>query len=375
MFVRWAVWTDTVLVTLYLLGTGSYCDAGNVFNRNLKGPSLMEGTRPTLSSHPFQKRHTHSMRLRTEFRGGTTDDGVDSACIITPYPAVSSTRNTSTVLAELRTDFRHPLSSLFTTTRTNFTILSETVLYENWRRLISRQVQFPSGHVANFEVVGQGRRTKSLTPLKNDTQSHAADEAVLIFVWYRTTKTTTLIREYMPSVHDVMYGLAAGMVEVDKHTHWHDDNDTTFTVELNTSSTQLAMKNTLRTSKSMSVPEIAARHELEEECQLKDGTWIQLTDQPVVMDKYSMTGLYVFLLIDPISIFDDHRDATQPNITTTKPPTIRLPRDDSEEGMEIVTNVTVPKLFQLIYGAKLTAVGSWASLLALHHLRRMGEIN
>ena len=240
------------------------------------------------------------------------------------------------------TSVHHPDNS-------NFTLLSETLIYENWRRLISRRVQLPSGLVANFEIVGQKRSlVLSSEQLDDHPMDHhlVHDQAVLIFVWHRKTQTTSLIREYMPSVHRKMFGVAAGMVEGDKHqpslwkhpvTGFHDTN--------------------------MSIQEVAARCELEEECRLRDGEWFRLTPEPVVMDKYSMTGLTVFLVIDPISVgMEDGTNGTE------------LQRDKSEEGMDIVSAVTLHQLFQLIGNSELTAIGSWACLLAIHHLRILGEI-
>jgi ADP-ribose pyrophosphatase YjhB (NUDIX family) len=205
-----------------------------------------------------------------------------------------------------------------------FTLLSDTVIYEKWRRLVSRKVQLPSGKTADFEIVGQS------CPGGDDDDAASVhrrtDHAVLIFVWNRTTKTTTLIREYMPSVHRKMYGLAAGMVEADKH-----DN----------------------------TPLTAARHELAEECRLQGGEWIRLTGVPVTMDKYSTTALTVYLVLDPEPVEQQNEQ----------------PRDDTEEGMEVVPNVTVDELLQRITNsADMTVVGSWASLLALGKLRELGEL-
>jgi hypothetical protein len=114
---------------------------------------------------------------------------------------------------------------------------------------------------------------------------------------------------------------------------------------------------------NMSIQEIAARCELEEECRLRDGEWFLLTPEPVVMDKYSMTGLSVFLVLDPVSVgMESGTNGTE------------LQRDESEEGMEIISNVTLHRLHQLIENSELTAIGSWACLLAMHHLRIMGEV-
>jgi hypothetical protein len=193
-----------------------------------------------------------------------------------------------------------------------YTILNETVMYDGWRRLIRRTVLLPSSLQVDFEIVAQ----------------KGSDKAVLVFVWDSATKRATLIREYMPSVHRLMFGLAAGMVE-DKHAK-HLGNDSL----------------------------IAAEHELEEECRMKGGTWYSLTAGDVVLDKYSSTGLSVYLVVDPTSIAES--DAK--------------PRDETEEGMQVVHGVSVDEIRRKIAAGEMTVVGGWASMLALDKLRELGEI-
>jgi len=120
-------------------------------------------------------------------------------------------------------------------------IVEEKLLFSRWRTLKSRLVRFPDGREVDFDIVGQA----------------GSDRAVLIFAWNSHTKTATLIREYMPAGNAVKYGIAAGLVE-DKHKNGTDcDNDSKLT---------------------------AAKSELEEECHLVGGTWIQLTED-TLMDK------------------------------------------------------------------------------------------
>ena len=123
--------------------------------------------------------------------------------------------------------------------------------------------------------------------------------AVIIFAWDSKTKTATIVREYMPSCHKVLGGLAAGIIETcpDKH-----DSD-----EL-----------------------LAARHELEEECHLAGGTWHRLTDDGVTipMDKYVQTRITPYLVIDPVTVED--------------------PRElDAEEEIEIVRNVSADEILDI----------------------------
>ena len=49
-------------------------------------------------------------------------------------------------------------------------------------------------------------------------QAHSTSGAVIIFAWNSTSKTATIVREYMPGPHRMLSGLAAGIVEDDKHS-------------------------------------------------------------------------------------------------------------------------------------------------------------
>ena len=210
-----------------------------------------------------------------------------------------------------------------------FSIQSDTVIHDNWRKLSNRKVQLPNGHVADFEIVSQGDRGGRVT-----------DQAVVVFVWHSKNRTATMIREYMPSVHHFMYGLAAGMVE-EKH-----GNDSCENADIDNSDND---DNSVYT---------AAVHELEEECRLTGGTWYRLC-QPTTMDKYCTTRLSVYLVIDPTPVVD-------PNAWKS--------RDETEQGMEIVHGITEFDLEQMIASGELTIVAGWASQLALRKLRSLGEI-
>lgn len=167
-----------------------------------------------------------------------------------------------------------------------------------------RKVQMRNGKVVDFDLVGV----------------KTGEGAVLIFAWDSRNKTATMIREYMPASHRIMFGLAAGLIE-DKHGH-----DT----------------------------ELAARHELEEECHLKGGKWILLTKVPVAMDKYSTTKMYCYLVIDP------------------EPEDNPKPLDD-EEDIDIVSGVTIPEILEWLAHGEMNLVGSWGALLAIEKLRDLGE--
>jgi ADP-ribose pyrophosphatase YjhB (NUDIX family) len=144
--------------------------------------------------------------------------------------------------------------------------------------------------------------------------------AVLIFAWDTQTKTVTLVREYMPGSHRILWGLAAGLIE-DKHG---ED------------------------------PSVAAQHELEEECHLTGGTWIPLSKNPSAMDKYATTTIVAYLVLDP-------EPAENPR-----------PLDD-EEDIEIVPGVTIPEIMEWIASGEMNIVSGWGCMLAIEKLRELGE--
>ncbi len=183
-------------------------------------------------------------------------------------------------------------------------IVDEELVYSGWRTILKRRVKMRNGKLVDFDLVGV----------------KTGDGAVLVFAWDSKTKTCTVIREYMPASNKILWGLAAGLIE-DKHG-----------------------QNT----------EIAARHELEEECHLKGGTWIPLLTKPAQMDKYALTAIQCYLVIDPE--------------TATNPKPL-----DEEEDIEIVTGVTIPEVLGYIRDGEMNLVGGYGSLLAIEKLRELGE--
>ena len=165
-------------------------------------------------------------------------------------------------------------------------ILEEAVIYNGWRKLVNRRVQLPTHtndddknkknienskqqRVVDFEIVSQG-----------DHGGTVSDEAVMIFVWNRSTQTAVLLFEYMPSIHQFLNGLAAGMVE-QKHAP-PTDGTTTNEQDKNhnnhhrhTAPSGLVHEEDTSDSDAATVTaaavETAARHELEEECRLCGG--------------------------------------------------------------------------------------------------------
>lgn len=160
-----------------------------------------------------------------------------------------------------------------------FEIIDEKTVYSGWRTILNRKVRMRNGKVVDFDLVGV----------------KTGEGAVLVFAWDTKSKTATMIREYMPASHKVLWGIAAGLIE-DKHQH---------------------------------DAELAARHELEEECHLKGGKWIPLLTQPAAMDKYATTTIQCYLVIDP-----DPEENPKPL--------------DDEEDIEIVSGVTIPEILEYI---------------------------
>ena len=143
---------------------------------------------------------------------------------------------------------------------------------------------------------------------------------VLIFAWDTQTKTATMVREYMPGPHKIMWGLAAGMVE---GKHGGD-----------------VCK--------------AARDELEEEAQLTGGDWIPLLVNPSSMDKYALTGIDAYLVLDA-TLADNPK-----------------PLDD-EEDIEVVGGVSVPEIMRWIATGEMNMVSAWCCMLAIEKLRELGQ--
>eukprot|EP00980_Cylindrotheca_fusiformis_P015062 scaffold4157_cov136-Cylindrotheca_fusiformis.AAC.12 len=183
-----------------------------------------------------------------------------------------------------------------------FEILDETVAYSRWRTITQRKVRMRNGNVVDFDLVGV----------------KTGPGAVLVFAWDTKTKTATLIREYMPASHKILWGVGAGLIE---KKHGED-------------------------------PIVAGQHELEEECHLTGGTWILLTEAPCAMDKYSLTKVTAYLVLDPEPAIDP------------KPL-------DEEEDIEIVPGVSAEEIMAYIRDGEMNLVGGWGCMLALAKLREL----
>lgn len=198
-----------------------------------------------------------------------------------------------------------------------YEILEEKLLFSRWRTLLSRLVRFPDGRTVDFDVVG----------------NKGSDHAVLVFAWNSQTKTATIIREYMPGSNSLKAGIAAGLVE-SKHSSSDRDGG----------------GDGIGDDQKLT----AAMHELEEECHLVGGEWIKLTED-TLLDKYSTTQATVYLNL---------------NAKTTNSPKPL----DAEEEILIIPNVTIAEIMDMIAQGEMNCVGGWASLVAIHRLRELGEI-
>jgi hypothetical protein len=186
-------------------------------------------------------------------------------------------------------------------------IIGQVVAYRRWRTITERAIRFPGNKVVDFDLVGL---------------NGANCGAVLIFAWDSSTKTATLVREYHPGPHAYLHGVAAGIVEEDKHS---------------------------------GNVELAAQHELEEECHLAGGRWFLLTPQPLAMDKYTTTKVSAFLVVDALHVPDPR------------------PQDD-EEDIEIIRGVGIPQILEMISRGEFNMVGTFACLMAMNKLRELNEI-
>jgi 8-oxo-dGTP pyrophosphatase MutT (NUDIX family) len=224
-----------------------------------------------------------------------------------------------------------PTTSASTLSSSNeYELLGDTTVFRGWRNVLERSVKYPSGRVVHFHLT---------------EQSGSSNRAVLVLAWDRSTKTCTFIREYMPSRHRLVSGLAAGMVE-DHHHHHVDSNATSTGAGL----------------LDPQAVEASARRELAEECRLEGGTWHALTPPDgVVMDKYCTTKLHAYLVMDATPFHDETAHHVHP-------------RDDAEEGMQVLSGVSLEQLQEWIREGEFTVVGAWGAMLALEKLRSLQEI-
>ena len=97
-----------------------------------------------------------------------------------------------------------------------YQIISDKLVYSGWRRVIRRTVS--SQKYAHPHHYDDYNAKEHLIDFDIIDQNHGTSGAVIIFAWNSTSKTATIVREYMPGCHRVLGGLAAGLVEDEKHT-------------------------------------------------------------------------------------------------------------------------------------------------------------
>ena len=215
-------------------------------------------------------------------------------------------------------------------------------MYSRYRKILHRKVQFPTPST-----------TFSNTTINNSTTARIVDfdivdqrglGAVIIFAYNTKTKTVTLLREYNPGCHEVLFGPAAGLVESKHEDASITDNNTSENDIDDDDSEKKYWKK-------------AAEWELEEECHLKGGKWIELGVE-TAMDKYVVTKVKPFLVLDAktISESSDRRPL------------------DLEEEIEIIDGITIEEIWDIICTGQMNLVGGWACMLAIHKLEELGLI-
>jgi len=187
-------------------------------------------------------------------------------------------------------------------TKEDVELLEDCQVYSGWRIVFQRRVRLRHGKEVIFDVVKQ----------------RGTDQAAIVFVYNSTDKTVTLVEEYFPSTHSFVRGLAAGMVDANEE------------------------------------PLETAKRELEEECGLTGGTWIELARESV-MDKYATTRISAYLAIDPKHL-----------------PEGANPAVDEDEDISVIDGVSIDEL--VASASRMSIVGQWATLLALQKLRQLKEI-
>lgn len=108
----------------------------------------------------------------------------------------------------------------------NYKIFSDEVVYSGWRKVIRRSVSSPvHHHHSSTERTNDDSTEQRVIDFDVIDQAHHTGGAVIIFAWNTTSKTATIVREYMPGPHRVLSGLAAGIVEVGKHSSMEENNE------------------------------------------------------------------------------------------------------------------------------------------------------
>lgn len=67
-----------------------------------------------------------------------------------------------------------------------FTLISEKLVYNGWRKVVSKEIIMPTGKNVVFDVVTQ------------------KEPSVTVFIWDRLSSTATLVQEYHPGVQKMV---------------------------------------------------------------------------------------------------------------------------------------------------------------------------
>ena len=94
-----------------------------------------------------------------------------------------------------------------------YEIHSDKLVYSGWRRVIRRTVS-SQRHPHHYDEYNSQKHTIDFDIID---QNIGTCGAVIVFAWNSTSKTATIVREYMPGCHRILGGLAAGLVE-EKHS-------------------------------------------------------------------------------------------------------------------------------------------------------------
>lgn len=194
-------------------------------------------------------------------------------------------------------------------------VIGESVVYDRYARVYSRDVRFQDGKVHSFDVWGRVWKNNSFS-------------VVAVVPFDCVSQTFTLIREFNPAHGRHVYSFPQGMVERTKH------------VDIRA----------------------AAAAELEEEAHLKCREWTPLFDAQsggggggVPQDKYQREVVYFYLCADAVGV-------------------THAAHLDAEEDIEIVSGVTPSQFKQLSHAGALQSNNIAAGLLAMDQLRQMNLI-
>lgn len=185
----------------------------------------------------------------------------------------------------------------------NFNLKKDEVVYNGWRKIVRRDVKRPDGRDSSFDII-------------------SGLPSTVVFTWDTKNNTTTLLKEYYPGTHQVMYGTVGGTYEEIKH------------------------KNLLQ----------CAKDELEEEANLKSDRWYPLIDNDnngIPFDKYSNCILHPYLALDCVLL-----DNPKPI--------------DVDEWITIEHGVSYTRLMELVEGGKMTLPCVYCITLGLKKLKELG---